>query len=502
MLTTRTILGLMLTALLLYLLTFHGLGQRELWSSHEGRAAQDAQSILDGGDWRLPRLFDGRPELQKPPLYYWLTAAMGWLRGSVDEVAVRLPAVLGFILTGVAIGLFLLRQGQQRAACFAMVILWTMLHFTWMSRVGRIDMPLTAACTWCIVSFILGQQRTGWPRHGWWLLGYLALAAGLMLKGPIALALVGIVMLPVLAWQWKVRLQEDAMKVAPLLISACWGIPLVLACILPWAYWVNQATSGQFVQEFIIKHNVQRGFGGDDQLDGHVHPWWFYLARIWLDTAPWSWLLPMGIVMLWRKQLQSPVAWLGLTWFGVIFLLLSCLQYKRADYLLPAYPGLAIFLAMTVDRGLQLIPEQRRLGTLRSGWAMVAVIAVGWFSYAQWVLPSMEPERALRPFAIVVRSHLPAPGQVILFRVDSHHLAWELGKKSARVWEWENLAWWATQPNAIYVVMPEKYALECRAALPAGELIRLGSTKECNQGVHDVPLVLFVNGAGRAVAQR
>lgn len=498
----RTITGILGTALLLYLLTFHGLGRRELWSSHEGRAAQDAQSLLEGGDWRLPHLIDGRPELQKPPLYYWLTAGMGWLRGGVDEVAVRLPAVLGFILTGAAIGLWLLQQGERRAAWLSVIILWTMLHFTWMSRVGRIDMPLTAACTWCIVSLLLGQQCSGWKRYSWWLVGYLALAAGLMLKGPIAVVLVGIVMLPVVIWQWYHRRSETVMRVGPLLLSACWGIPLVLALILPWAYWVNQATNGQFVQEFIIKHNVQRGFGGDEQLDGHVHPWWFYLARIWLDAAPWVWLLPVGIVMLWRRQLQSPAAWLGLVWFGATFLLLSCLQYKRADYLLPAYPGLALFLAMTVDKGLQLLAERRAAWALRGGWGVVICMALGWFTYAQWVLPCFEPERALRPFAGVVRSYLPAPGQVILFRIDSHHLAWELGKKSARVWEWENLAWWAQQPTAIYVVMPEKYALECRAELPAGELIRLNSSMECNQGIHDVPLVLFVNGAGRAMARR
>ena len=42
----------------LYLLFFHRLGDRDLWSSHEGRAAQDAQTILDDGDWGLPRLFE------------------------------------------------------------------------------------------------------------------------------------------------------------------------------------------------------------------------------------------------------------------------------------------------------------------------------------------------------------------------------------------------------------------------------------------------------------
>src|SRR5205807_7584281 len=70
--------GLLLTLLCLFLF-FHHLAARDLWSSHEGRAAQDAQSILDDGSWGLPRLFDHKVELQKPPLYYWLVAAVARL---------------------------------------------------------------------------------------------------------------------------------------------------------------------------------------------------------------------------------------------------------------------------------------------------------------------------------------------------------------------------------------------------------------------------------------
>src|SRR5262249_46235179 len=70
-----------LGALAVYLLFFHRLADRDLWSSHEARAAQNAQGILDTGDWVLPQLYDQRPELQKPPLFYWLVAGFARLRG-------------------------------------------------------------------------------------------------------------------------------------------------------------------------------------------------------------------------------------------------------------------------------------------------------------------------------------------------------------------------------------------------------------------------------------
>src|SRR5262245_19128948 len=88
-------------------LMFWRLGDRDLWSSHEARAAMDAQSLLRPDSDGVPRLHDGRLDMQKPPLYYWLVALIGQARGGVDEVAVRLPAALSAagLLLVVALGL-------------------------------------------------------------------------------------------------------------------------------------------------------------------------------------------------------------------------------------------------------------------------------------------------------------------------------------------------------------------------------------------------------------
>nr|HMP18097.1 hypothetical protein [Gemmatales bacterium] len=98
------------------------------------------------------------------------------------------------------------------------------------------------------------------------------------------------------------------------------------------------------------------------------------------------------------------------------------------------------------------------------------------------------------------RAYLPRPGQVILFRVDSHHLVWELGRPTERIWEWENLSWWAMRPTPIYVVMPKRYAEECPTQLPEGELVPLATTGENGQS-HEVSLVLMVNRHGKPLAQ-
>src|SRR5207244_4223865 len=116
-------------------LFFYRLSDRDLWSSHEGRAAQDAQSILDSGDWVLPRLFDNQPELQKPPLYYWLVAGIAWLRGGrVDTFAERLPAALAALGTVALVRFGLGAQGRPIAGGFAALVLDAPQHFGWIGR--------------------------------------------------------------------------------------------------------------------------------------------------------------------------------------------------------------------------------------------------------------------------------------------------------------------------------------------------------------------------------
>src|SRR5262245_27150697 len=126
-------------------LFFQGIGSRELWASHEARAAQNAQRMLDDSDWLLPRLYDGQPELQKPAGFYWLVALTGWLRGGVDAWAVRLPAAIAGALTVLMVWWHLRQRGRPVAAFVAAALLAGAVHFTGTARIGRIDVPLACA---------------------------------------------------------------------------------------------------------------------------------------------------------------------------------------------------------------------------------------------------------------------------------------------------------------------------------------------------------------------
>src|SRR5438132_9692324 len=63
----------------------------------EGLYATVAQEMLSRGDWIIPHV-NGLPYLEKPPLYFWLTAATMWLAGPT-EWAVRVWSALAALGT-------------------------------------------------------------------------------------------------------------------------------------------------------------------------------------------------------------------------------------------------------------------------------------------------------------------------------------------------------------------------------------------------------------------
>jgi 4-amino-4-deoxy-L-arabinose transferase-like glycosyltransferase len=485
-------------------LFFYRLGDADLHASHEARAAMNAQTLRTDRAWGLPKLYDRRPELQKPPLFYWLVAAVAALHGgTVTAWDVRLPAALaglGCVLLLVLLGA---RRGRPLAGFAAAVGLATMLHFTWLARVGRIDMPLTLTVSLALAGFWLGQCRQrehgggAWP---WFLLAYVAVAAGLLLKGPIAAvlpaAVVGLHLVverglrarrPLGAMLSRPPLSAPARPELPgaakawhpvdppVTLSPChlvtwssllWGVPLVLALAGPWFIAANGWTGGELVRVFFWYHNVERGFGGTGGLP--AYPWWYYGPRLLLDLLPWSLLLPPALWFFGRggRWRDDPEARFGLTWLAAVLVLLSCMRFKRADYLLPAYPGAALFLGCvaerwyrekTANRDPQTATRLRRL-VLGPLFAVLGCAVAGWWFFLDVVRPGETAGRPQRQFAEAVRRQAPRPHPVLFFRAEDHAVAFHVGRPLTTVLEWENLETWARRRGTAYVLMAPEYA--------------------------------------------
>jgi 4-amino-4-deoxy-L-arabinose transferase-like glycosyltransferase len=433
------------------------LGDRDLASSHEARAGQDAQTILATGDWLLPRLYDGRVEMQKPPLYYWLVALCGLANGgTVDAWCVRLPAALA--ATGCV--LLLLAWGRSRgrplAGLLAALMLATALHFTTLARVGRIDMVLTFTVALTLVAFAQGRR----------LLGSVAVAVGVMLKGPIAVALpVAVGCCWWLASRGRKPPEGNPQRLehpSGSLRSRLAGVGIVLVLTIPWFAYATIQTDGEWFRVFFWYHNVDRGLGTEENL--RAYPPWFYGPQLLLDFLPWSLLLPLAAWHVWRRR-EDADARFGAVWLVAMLLLLSCMRFKRSDYLLPAFPGAAWMLGCCAETWYR---ERPRRGLVVAFGATVACVLGLWLAYLHLIEPAIEATRTHRRFAEEVRRH--TGGQVLFFRAEAHNIAFRVGRPLAPLLEWENLDVWAGMPQTTYVVLPPEEFAAWRDHLHAGEL--------------------------------
>jgi 4-amino-4-deoxy-L-arabinose transferase-like glycosyltransferase len=352
------------------------------------------------------------------------------------------------------------------------------VHFVWLARIGRIDMPLTLTVTVAVGAFYLARRRAN-PRWRVGLTGYAAVALAVLLKGPIGLVL------PAAVVAAHLLVERDLRGAARL--GLWWGVPLVLLLTAPWFFYADAATEGEFARVFFWYHNLGRGLGGSGL---RSNPWWFYLPQLFGDFLPWSVLLPPALFLSWRRGWlrTDPDARFGLTWFAAILLVLSLARFKRADYLLPAYPGAALFLGCTLHRWA------RR--SLRRGAAwLVPVVAVltvvGWAVRIGWLLPRQEPFRDYRPFAAEVRRLAPRPWPVVFFRTEAHALAFHLGRPLAILVQWERLHDLVSRPGTHYVVMPPESARDCPRFLPGVRLEKVLCNTDLSGGTHERPLVLL-----------
>ncbi len=492
----QTCLHLLFLICLCYFLFFFRLGDRSLTSSHEARAAQNAQSMLLNNDWLLPQLFDRQADLQKPPLYYWLVAIIGMLfGGNVDSLVVRLPSAcsaMGCVF--LVYGLGLLRK-RPLAGFLAAIMLATFIHFTWLARVARIDMVLTFSVTLSLFAFYLGRSRLlEQEEAGIWkivLPGYLALAAGLLLKGPVALVLVGVVGVCGLILR-RPKESAENMRVVLQRLGFFWGIPLAFGIAIPWFLIANQYTGGDQFYTFFWYHNLARGIGNAKELA--VYPWWYYFPRLLLDLLPWSLFFPVILFFHFRRKEFDPLANFGFVWIVGIFGFFSLMSFKRADYLLPMYPGMALFLGCGLERLILGATSNQPLRFPAKfyshlGWGIVFSLVAGWMFFICRIIPEKDCRNPNQKFAELIRQSTNKP--VLFFRTEAHDVAFHVGPPQETLLEWENLKVWLNLPYPVYVVMPPEVASLRAKFLPGYPLQEVMRTTDLSQSRNSRPLVLL-----------
>jgi hypothetical protein len=270
------------------------------------------------------------------------------------------------------------------------------------------------------------------------------------------------------------------------------GVFVVMAIAFPWFVWANVATGGEFLRVFFWHHNVERFTGSSATLASH--PWWHYVPRFSADFLPWTPLFALLFIRSvrsggWR---EDPLLRFGLIWFVSMLLLLSSAKFKRADYLLPLFPGAALVLGCAAESWLNSRTDPRTIRFAKwSFGVVVALVLIGWQVMSFAVEPADQAGEEKATFAAAIREQAPPPHTILLFRAESHLLAFRLGRPLHTLVEWKELNDTLAEPGPHFVVMPPDYVYPAQQIVTSRRLIVVARLEDFTTDKPPRPLVFL-----------
>lgn len=317
--------------------------------------------MLVSGDYVTPQYF-GEPWLEKPSLYYWLTAAAYFLFG-ISEFSARLASALAATLGVLCVYLLGSRRSQPREGLIASLILATSMLYFSLARAGSMDMLFCSALTvsWTSLFFIIFGKNRLWTDSStnqthWGLLAlfYIFLGVAVLAKGPLGLILPVGSLVILLGFTGKLYLLS---KLKPFT-----GLLIVVVVALPWYWLCYQANGWVFIEEFLLQHNLERFFTDRYQ---HAQPMWFFLVVVLVGFYPWSFQMFPAVWRLfrvrnsWKSSSVGENLYLWL-WFLTPMIFFSLSHSKLPGYLLPAAPAIALIIAREIELWLNRKPSDVR----------------------------------------------------------------------------------------------------------------------------------------------
>ncbi|HEX7616496.1 MAG TPA: phospholipid carrier-dependent glycosyltransferase [Thermoanaerobaculia bacterium] len=349
-------------AAVLYLVAAAG---RDFWSPDEPDFAEHVREMLERRSLLLP-YENGKPYSEKPILFYWAMAATTpFSRGDVHPLAIRLPSVLAGAALVFGAAWFAGRRGGDREALVAGAATAVTPIVFWQAQYLQVDALFSCLLMLAFVSVCFLEEGKREDAGPWLWVLRLSLAAAVLTKGPLAVVLVGLVVLARCALARSTRLLRDLQPIRSIFIF--------LFLVIPWYFFAARAGGPTYAYDLVVNQNWNRFFEAFD----HVQPWWFYFESMWSDFFPWTVLALAGAVVLGRAGLfrARPELAFSATVVAVCFVFLSTSQAKQGKYLLVAYPFAAVLVAALAAETERLATEGRRTA-LRAVRGWVAIVAI------------------------------------------------------------------------------------------------------------------------------
>lgn len=350
-------------------LYFPYLGNTPFFDKGEPREALAVQDIVQRGEWLFP-LKRATAIPSKPPLFHWSAALTEKFTGTLDEATIRFPSALYATFGALLICVLGRKLFGPQAGLMAGAILATTMLYQNQALSARVDMTL---CFFVSLSLVLfyALYRNLLSHPLWYFVLYGLVGLGTLAKGPLGILLPGLVIAVFLVLNKRWDLVKK--------FAFHPGVLLTLVVSVGW-YGMAVTRGGEgFVDRQLLKENLDRFFGGS----GHSHPIYYYIPYLFSMGLPWSLFYPFMFWDWFKHGASADEDQLFLKiWAGVMFVFFSFSAGKRAVYLLPIYPALALLLAVWFQqqlesRGIRALCFRLIAGFATLTGALLILIALG-----------------------------------------------------------------------------------------------------------------------------
>ena len=347
----------------------------------ESRFAQASKQMIETGNYVDIRYSVG-PRYKKPVGIYWMQAAstLSFSKPPYNEIwTYRLPSLLGGIVA-VLLAYWCARAlAPPSTALIAAALIGFTVSLTAETRIAKTDAVQLATVlgsqALLLRSYLAARlERT--PPSLWVALGgWAAFAVGVLIKGPIIVAVLAVTIVAISLWDrdWKwLRTLHWG-----------WGLLLTAIIVLPWGIAIEFASRGEFYEQ-ALGHDFAAKIMGGQESHGEPPGYYLLLATVTLWPATLFVLPGIGNGILNRTD---PAMRYLLAWGGAAWALFEIVPTKLPHYILPAYPAVAFLGALWAMQPASA-EELRLVRILRYIAAFQFFVGVAFFT----IIPILAPK--------------------------------------------------------------------------------------------------------------
>ncbi|NBW40111.1 hypothetical protein EBR25_03800 [bacterium] len=318
-------------------------------STGEPREAVVSQSMLLHNDLSYAVRY-GDDIATKPPLLHWLIVFSAMVHGELTELTSRLPSIISAVSILLTWGLVVSSLMGISIGVLTTAILLSSSEWLRHASLARVDMLLAATSNLALIALFYWIKER---KVLFLLLSAIPLSLAALTKGPIGVLLPLFLVFTLLIIRRELKFGM-LIQLAILSVSA-------LTPLLFW-YWNQMEASDGASFNIFLSENIDRLLGRMSKgEDPHLHGSFYLAGSLLTGILPWSlFCIPLLFsVIRKRSDIQRKYNELGsaqkqllqfalattIIWF-CFYLLPSS---KRGVYLLPAYPSIALLLAMSVS---------------------------------------------------------------------------------------------------------------------------------------------------------